>query len=70
MTPDPKGSLQSSRNTYVTQLNGHLVRAGWRVGSRYLDNYGRLVGHVIAVQHKLANQSRDAYTSAARKLIP
>ena len=69
MRPAEKGNAQSSRIAYVTELNERLVRAGGRVSSRYRDNYGRAVGHVIAARHKLAKQS-GAYASAARKLIP
>jgi hypothetical protein len=52
----------------VAQVTKRFVRAGRRVSSRYLDNYQRLVGHVIDAQQKLAERSRnEAIRSIVRR---
>jgi len=77
MTRAAKRTGDHADTAYVPVPNTRLIEAGRRVGSRYLANYERFVGQVIAVQEKLANQAGQTQvdltrqaTSAARKLIP
>jgi hypothetical protein len=60
MTRAAKRAGDRAGTTYVPVLNTRdLVEAGRRVGSRYLANYERFVGQVIAAQEKLAKQAEN-----------
>lgn len=60
MGPAPKNPRRPARATAkAVRPDERILEAGKRAGSRYLDDYERLVERVITVQQRLAEQSNS-----------